>query len=256
MKDKFLRTLNFDKLLKYPDKFPVKNDYPVPIKCKGFCVDCEKKGIIDRIDTSLTYISHGCKTEDYISILGNMPNTNVNDKKVMFVLEQPGGNLRYDLGEWVEFEGVKKYPPVKHYYWTPSSDTWLTTIPDVQKEKNFYGNYFGYLINKYGFLNCYITNAIKCKIEGSSRYPKEYYNVADNCRFNFLQMEFDYYNPSIILCFGDDAAVLTKRLSGLSNVVICELYHPYAISSAKRNGQTQEERFAFNEKEIETKIKS
>ena len=253
MNDNFLKQLNFQTLLQYPENLIIKNSYSNPILCNGFCIDCEKKEVIDLKSTKLTFLSHSCTTEDYVSILGEMPNNKHYEGKVMFILEQPGGD--YNLGNWLFFHGVKKYPPVKHYYWTPDSENWIMSINELIEDGNFYGNYFSYLINKFGFTNCYITNAIKCKIVGANRYTNDYNTVSQNCRENFLQKEFTHLNPSLICCFGDAAFNLTNRLIGIEGVIICRLYHPHAIKTSQRYGYTRKEMFIANDREIGKKIK-
>jgi len=252
LKNKLLKKLNFQVLLKYPEKFDVYNEYSDPIPCSGFCIDCEKKGIIGFNNTKLTFMSHGCTTEDYISILGEMPNQNEYNGNVLFILEQPGGD--YKLGDWIEFQSYTKYPPVYHYYWTPSYGKWVMSIPELLEVKNFYGNYFSYLINKYSFRNCYITNAIKCKIVGSDRYSDIYTSVSANCRINYLQQEYSYFKPSLIFCFGAASFRLTQGLNGLEGVQICNLYHPHAIQVAHRYGYSREYMFNLNEQEINEKL--
>jgi hypothetical protein len=253
MNNSNLKKLNFNKLLFYPKKFKVQNEYSKPIDCKGFCIDCEKKKIFNLSKTKLTSLSHGCSTEDYISILGEMQSKKEHNGNVMFILEQPGGE--YGLGKNFDFEGFTKYPPVYHYYWTPSTKKWIKSIGKLIKEDNFYGNYFAYIINKFGFSNCYITNAIKCKIVSTKENPKVYNAVAENCRNNFLQLEFDFFKPTLVCCFGGKSYFLTKNLKGIEKVQICDIYHPHAIATSMRSKKTKKEMLRENNKEIKDKMK-
>src|SRR5580700_5475029 len=137
MKNEVLRDLNFRQLLHYSNGAPQpKHSYTQPLACEGFCVSCEKSGLLDGSDRRLYLMSHGADTSDFESLFGKeLPLENGEkylEAKVMFVLESPGG--MYDTGIPQEngipqntdpektdqgVEGVKKEPPVCHYYWMP-----------------------------------------------------------------------------------------------------------------------------------------
>ena len=91
-------------------------------------------------------MSHGADTSDFEAMLGPMPLASgqcLVTEPVMFVLEAPGGNP--DEKNCVEDKGIKKYPPLRNYYWMPDPGDWRqdteSAWPDRMPQfSRFYGS--------------------------------------------------------------------------------------------------------------------
>lgn len=224
--EKELFDLNFKELLKYPDKFAIKNRYDEPISCQGFCTCCENK--LQRQSTTPPLMSHGCSIDEIKEIIPE-PFTGRDNRRIMFLLENPGGD--YQNGCELECNGFKKSPPVNHFYFSPNLDSvkWPTTVEEVNP--NPYGNYFAYLIKRYSLNNVYITNCIKCKYTGDM-----YEKTKETCVENFLQREVCIFKPDIVFFFGHKAEHIfndVKRLLPDFHGRTCYLWHPAARRSRK-----------------------
>ena len=128
-----LFNLNFKILLKYPDRFEIKNRYEDnnPIPCSGFCTCCENELGLKAATPPL--MSHGCSTDEIQKMLGVDKFDGGNEQPIMFLLENPGG----DYGNGMPIGD--KCPPVKHFYFSPNiKGKWPTTIEEIAK--NPYGN--------------------------------------------------------------------------------------------------------------------
>ncbi len=168
-----LESLNFSDILDYgrPVKKISKSDHPFNT-CKGFCHDCEDKGIAPKDKAKVVRMSHGCTSDDFARILGSQLPEAKCALPIMFLLENPGGD--YDLGEDCQCDGMVKQPPNKHYYFSSGMKRWPTDVSEIGS--NHYGDYFAYLMAKFGLSDVYITNCIKCKYDGDC-----YNSTADNC---------------------------------------------------------------------------
>jgi hypothetical protein len=200
MKNKTLRNLNFKKLLEYPDDFQTKHKYDPPINCNRFCIECEKNGEMTNA-CGATLMSHGCDTDDFEAILGpRIINRDEVKEPIMFLLEDPGGDWKEIREERTheDDKNLKKKIPVKHYYFSPSSESWPQSVEEVKSNGNYYGTYFAYVMQKYSLANVYITNLVKCKWVGSKRSVK----AEDTCVNLYLQKELDEFLPRIVFCFG------------------------------------------------------
>ena len=225
MENSKLSDINFKSLLQYGGQPIVKHNYEQALKCRGFCIDCDKKGYITQESKNIL-MSHGCDTYDLIKALGKPIEKFIYSKKILFLLDEPGG----DYGNGLErtHAGFSKVPPVLHYYWIPKGKGWPTNILEF---KNYYGHYFAYLINKYKLKNVYITNIIKCKVS-----KNDVDNVRKNCIQRYLLKEIDIFKPEIIICFGK------TKIKNIFNTLIypqlhCNpkstifLYHPSFIDN-------------------------
>lgn len=226
MKNQELRRLNFRELLSYPDTLVPKHKFDKgEVKCDGFCTECERANILGNTGGRLTLMSHGCDTSDFESVIGHpVPfQKPAVDLPVMFLLEDPGGD--YGLGEDVQCGGVTKKPPVNEYYFTPRDKRWPVAFGEVGD--HFYGNYFAYLMCKHGLSNVYITNAIKCKLEGD----KNKWPVARNCADRFLKREVEAFSPELVFCFGGKAFDVFRAMLPALQTKSVKLYHPSFIQN-------------------------
>ncbi len=247
-----LKRLNFEVLLKYPKTFDIKNRYEIPIECNEFCIDCEKKKLTNS-NNFLEFMSHGCSIEDYEKCLGKINYPIKITDGVMIILENPGGNYGFYIHK--SFHGINKFLPLKHYYWTPSVNSWPKSLEQIEKHGNFYGTYFAYLMVKYGLKKCYITNYIKCKMKGARNNPS-YKAVAKNCFVNYLKKEIKIFDPRYIICMGKDAYNLVMNHKYNSSLKIEWLYHPSAIKNRSQTfGKTRMEMLKENEMKLNKFLK-
>ena len=202
---KELERLNFSGVLNYKRPIVLRPRDGSPLNtCVGFCHDCENHGFAPKGGSDDILMSHGCTSEDFSEILGQpLPGMKCSEP-IMFLLENPGGD--YDLGDVCVCENIRKKPPNKHFYFSSDLKRWPTSIADIQ---NRYGDYFAYLMAKFGLSNVYITNCIKCKYGA-----KWYAETADNCIARFLEREILLFRPRFIFCFGKRASdeLLWKRI--------------------------------------------
>jgi hypothetical protein len=238
MKSSALAELNFRKLFHYDHEPKERGRYSAPMPCTGFCVSCEKQGLLDRGDCRLDQMSHGADTEDFERAICTLP-TGGPSLSVVFLLESPGGY--YGNGCPIIHEGVTKQPPVHHYYWTPSQLTeWPTDSNKVVPKS--YGPYFAYIIATHRLHNAYFTNIIKCALATNNENKfKSYYVVANssnrdskiltNCFSLFLSEEMMIAKPRIVFFFGRKAARM-GNYAGLRSILpaaqFVVLYHPAA----------------------------
>lgn len=226
-----LEKLNFSDVLDYarPIKKMWKSERPFNV-CNGFCHDCEDRGFAPKECAKVVRMSHGCTSADFERIIGSrLPETKCS-LPIMFLLENPGGD--YDLGDNCPCDDITKQPPNKHFYFSSGLTQWPTDIADV---KIHYGDYFAYLMAKFGLSNVYITNCIKCK------YTDAYYDkTAKNCIKRFLEREIRIFSPRLIVCFSKQVSdeLLYKKIQypgKLKDVhfkKVC-LLHPAADSRPK-----------------------
>ena len=225
---KNLFNLNFDTLLKYPDRdhFEIKNRYEDnnPIPCSGFCTCCENELGLKAATPPL--MSHGCSIDEIRTVIGikeKFPGGY--DQRIMFLLENPGGD--YENGDKITCDGIRKSPPVYHFYFSPNiKGKWPTTIEEIAK--NPYGNYFAYLIYRYALNNVYITNCIKCKYTGDM-----YEKTKTQCVEQYLKKEIDYFKPEIVIFFGRKAQQIFNQFFPNFQGKTIYLWHPAARRSRK-----------------------
>jgi Uracil DNA glycosylase superfamily len=247
MRDQRLTDLNFRELLDYGGQPSPAFRYKKPRPhCSGYCVSCEKDGLVHKNGGRLDLMSHGCDSADFEAILGTMPKSGpVVTEPILFLLENPGKD--YDNGKKVKFDGFEKEPPVKHYYFSPSTDVWPNKLDEFKE--NFYGPYFAYLMRKHQLTNVYITNLVKCKYHDSQdetvNTPSDIYK---NCVDLWLRREIRYFDPKLVVCFGERAEGGFKFAYSEKSFIksVC-LYHPSYIcdrwqTARKRVGETDKEK--------------
>lgn len=235
MKDKRLVQLNFSKIVDYGGQPPSKSEYDLRQRCKGYCVSCEKAGLLDQANGRLDLMSHGCDFSDFEAALGPMPKRGSTIKlPVLFLLENPGGD--YGNGDVVEFDGVRKQPPVYGYYWIPNIKSWPISHTDLKDD--FYGPYFALLMWRHQLRNVYVTNVVKCRWVGNDekagkRTPDL---ILQNCVDCFLAEEVRIFSPGIVFCFGGAAEKAFNRFREQKrwNCVMKGLYHPQWLASRCR----------------------
>lgn len=242
--------LNFLELLNYSGQPIVKNSYNPPLKCFGYCIDCEEKGIFPKVGDSFDQMSHGCDTSDFEALLGENKNEGVG-YPIIFLLENPGrdnGN-----GDVVPFNGYKKQPPINCYYWT-DIDKWPK---DADNLPHYYCPYFAYLMNKHSLKNVYITNLIKCNIISKKKTNYDKNRAMMNCVQNWLKREIEIFSPKIVFCFGRNAENGFNQFKlkyGWGSKSLY-LYHPSAISLAQRYHKTLKQMIIENDEKIEEFLK-
>jgi hypothetical protein len=247
MRDDRLRDLNFLELLHYGGQPSPASRYEESQRpqCSGYCVSCENDGLVQKNGGRLDLMSHGCDSADFEAILGPMPKSGPGvPEPILFLLENPGMN--YGNGKKVKFDGFEKEPPVKHYYFSPSTDVWPNKLDEFQG--NFYGPYFAYLMRKHQLTNVYITNLVKCKYHDSR--DKTVYTPTDiykKCVDLWLRREIKYFDPKLVVCFGGRAEGGFKfAYSETSPIKSVCLYHPSYIcdkwQTRKTVGETDREK--------------
>jgi hypothetical protein len=215
MRNRRLVDLNFRRLVDYGGQPKVKNRYDPPLPCKGYCVKCEKKGLLAGSGHVLDLMSHGCDSNDFRDLLGPLPvrGPALIDAPVVFLLLDPGADC--GNGQEVPFGRHRKKPPVLHYCWTPQGDTW-PRLQTVLRGRNFYGPYFAYLMHKHRLANVYITNVVKCRIApkvGESRRPSwSKDEIRKLCVRTYLTEELREHDPEVIFCFGREVHGVARDL--------------------------------------------
>ena len=221
-----LRLLNFRSILQYED-IPVakfKDELMMaPYRCNGFCLDCEHEGFVSA-NSNPVLMSHGCSTADFERLLGPLPNKNIN-APIMFVGENPGGN--YGNCSKAVFHEVIKWPPVNHYYWTPSIRNWPSSAEETRS--NPYGDYLAYLMMRFGLANAYITNCVKCKYGAS-----DYWSTAKMCISKYLKEEIRIFEPVMIFCLGTAADKLVYKYAGIGGDRKTCLLHPRVLDDPRQ----------------------
>ena len=190
-----LRKICFEEILTYKKPMRMQCKADALFECTGFCCDCEQKGLAETEGSSKVLMSHGCTSDDFAAIIGQPLPTVCCSLPIMFLLENPGAD--YGNGLPLTLRGVTKNPPVNHFYFSSGLKSW----PDNPNCGNHYGDYFAYLMAKFGLSNVYITNCIKCKYDGP-REEEKYRATAKNCMERFLKREIHAFNPKLIVCFG------------------------------------------------------
>lgn len=248
MKDSELAKINFQEILDYHGQPKAKNSYLVPLNCHGYCISCEKSGLLKQTGGRLDLMSHGCDSSDFEDVLGKqLFYGEIINYPVLFLLENPGED--YGNGKPVEFNGFTKKPPVNHYYWTPNITSWPDRIE--QFNGNFYGPYFAYLMRKHHLNNVYITNLIKCKwVKGEDNKVNNDSLLRQHCITKYLKSEIKIFSPRIAFCFGRNAENGFKTIAP-ENCKILYLMHPsYIANRYQTTKYSQEELVERNDDRI------
>lgn len=234
-----LETLNFSAILTYDRpislRFHSTGETPLNI-CKQFCRDCETKGLVPKSGSPGILMSHGCTSDEFSEIIGSpLPEVKCS-LPIMFLLENPGADN--GNGESQECVGVTKNPPINHFYFSSGLNHWPTEPPE---RGNPYGDYFAFLMARFGLSDVYITNCIKCKYDKVAYGKRAYDRTADNCMVRFLEKEISIFRPRIIFCFGKQVAneLLWKRIERLDRLPDVpfrkyRLHHPASVPRCKK----------------------
>jgi hypothetical protein len=132
VKDIRLVDLNFREIVDYGGQPQVQNRYSRSLACRGYCISCEESGLLKKTGGRLGLMSHGCDSTDFEDILRPMPREGAGvAEPILFLLENPGADC--GNGEPLDFQGLRKQPPVNHYYWTPNVQTWPCRVVDFNQ---------------------------------------------------------------------------------------------------------------------------
>ena len=233
-----LRDLNFKRVLMYEGvPKPKRKTGNRLYQCHGFCVKCERCRLVSS-PVGEVLMSHGCLSSDFESLLGPMPDKRLFEP-IMFLFQNPGGN--YGNCSEVSYEGITKWPPVNHYYWTPTLSTWPKNVEEI---KVSYGDYIAYLMVRFGFANVYITNCIKCKYTKMNYWP-----TAEKCINEFLVEEVNLFKPKMILCFGTAADKLIYKYLGIGGGRKARLLHPRVLDDPRQRKKYPQPEDYYNENE-------
>lgn len=261
MRNRALRELNFEELIKYVGGAPrPAKSYRKAPTCTGFCVSCDKLDGASPSAARLDQISHAADTHDYETILGPIPTKTRSaggwvEEPIMFLLESPGSS--FHNGKPLTIRGHSRTVPVYHYYWAPPAKGWPDGTGDLS---NPYGPYFAYLMARFGLKNVYITNAVKCgktrrsgAFEAYSfrvRRPSRDTTILRNCASEFLGREIDLHRPAVIFAFGGSAAK-ALRVSEVDTrgAEVVSLIHPAARRSREAIVKENNTRFSRGLKE-------
>jgi hypothetical protein len=255
VKDLSLADLNFREIVDYGGQPPAKSRYPSPLACRGYCISCEESGLLKNTGGRLDRMSHGCDSADFEAVLGPMPREGAGvAAPVLFLLENPGGD--YGLGEPVDFQGLRKQPPVNHYYWIPTVQTWPRRVADL--DGNYYGSYLAHLMWRHQLLRVYITNLVKCKwVRTTGGGSGDTALIVRHCAERYLMREVQIFAPRVVFCFGRAAERGFRELAsrvGL-NCPSTYLRHPSYIQNRwGASGRSQEELFQENDDAVKRAI--
>lgn len=253
MKDVRLADISFREIVDYGGQPRGENAYSTPLDCRGYCISCEESGLLKRTGGRLDLMSHACDSMDFEAVLGRMPRDGAGfTEPVLFLLQNPGGD--YGNGAPVDFRGLRKQPPVNHYYWTPNVQTWPRRVADF--EGNFYGPYFAYLMQRHQLLNVYITNLVKCKwVKNPDERDAngDTSLIVNHCVERYLTREVQLFTPRIALCFGKVAENgfrdLSRRIALHCPVV--NLLHPSFIQfRSQTRERSQDELVQENDERV------
>ena len=197
----------------------------------GYCTSCEEKGIntCDERDFYLQNISHGAHSNDFLeAITEKIDTSNWNADGVMFIMESPSRDYGIYESLQIEKNGVT-------YNKRPSKDWyWIHNAMDISGyPQHFKGGTYGELVASaivtFKLSNAYMTNLVKCGLNGPNDTFKGIgsYNPCciENCYNEFLKNEISYLNPKIIFTFGTAVYDYVKSYVG-NNITVVGLPHP------------------------------
>lgn len=262
-----LHKLNFTEIIKindYNDNFDLNESY-YDFNAGKFrsgvdsCCDTCVCGVLEKEDTwkksdkdlydkyykdyKLKYVSHGSHSYDFLNAAGvdiEKCCGDWNDSPVLFLMENPS----LDYGFYGECSNGKH--PTNTWYWIhkrlkkPSE---INLDDDLKQAK--YGDMVYALICEYSLSNAYVTNAIKCSLNGQYKDGKKGYlgtswyhsDCKSNCVKNLLAKEIECltngYDSLKIFAFGSNAYWIVKEYlendnSNLKekNIQLVQLPHP------------------------------
>ncbi len=229
-----LKKINFGQIIRIKEN-PEEYSYS---KCnsnggheiEGFCTSCEEKGFHrghDDQNFKLQNISHAAHSENFLQAT-NFQEDSIpwNYSPVMFLMEGPSKD--YDIFLEKSFNGITKYPS-RHWYWIHGDKSPLK-YPEAFKGRE-YGTLFNSIIYTFRLRNAYLTNLVKCGLNGESNTFRGIgsYNwkCVWNCFQTILEKEIIALQPKIIFCFGSLVQQkITNFLGGGYPNLIVGLPHP------------------------------
>ena len=233
-----LKELNFAKLIKI-DAEDVENycfsDY-VANKyhhkaMKGYCTSCEEKGIntCDEKGFCLQNISHGAHSKEFLeAFIEKTDTSDWNTAGVMFVMEGPSRDYGIYETTYIEKNGIPYTKrPSKDWYWV-HNDMDIKGYPQHFKGGT-YGELVASAIFTFKLANAYMTNLIKCGLNGPEDTFKgiDCYNplCIENCYNEFLKEEIAALKPKVIFTFGTKVYSYVKAFVG-DSVTVVGMPHP------------------------------
>lgn len=258
---KELHEINFNQIIKvnnYNDDFSLTEDYynfnkyvgngeykngSFKYEITGCCTKCDPNAILDKNekwnkkdkteydnyykDYRLKYVSHGSHTLDFLNA-ANLNKKEIKhlfenkcwiDTPVLFLMENP--SINYEIYE----ECANGKFPTKTWYWIHRKMQKPSDInTDEYLKQGKYGEMVYSLICKYKLANAYLTNVIKCGLNGHKNGKDDYLGTVwykDECKNKCLNEIFskeietliEGYDQLKIFAFGSNAYWLAKIFS-------------------------------------------
>lgn len=273
-----LHRINFNQIIKvnnYDDNFSLTEDYynfnkyvgngeyqngSFKYGITGCCTKCDSNAILDKNekwnkkdkidydnyykDYRLKYVSHGSHTLDFlnaanldkIDIQDLFKNESWIDIPVLFLMENP--SIDYEI--YNECENGKS--PTNTWYWIHRKLQKPSNVNlDEYLKQGKYGEMVYSLICKYKLANAYLTNVIKCGLNGYKNGKDDYLGTVwykDECKSKCLNEIFskeitiltEGYDQLKIFAFGSNTYWLTKNFLQNKNfgvkIQLVQLPHP------------------------------
>lgn len=211
-----LKKLNFSELIEldvpnvtnYSFHDYANNNFTHPT-IKGYCTKCEELGVASCGDEKfhLKNISHGASTKDFLeSITTSYDTKDWHDGGVMFVMESPSKDYGIYTSVNINKNGVDYCKnPTKEWYWIHSYNNGILGYPEHFTAMK-YGELIASAIVTFKLKNAYMTNLVKCGMNG----PNDTFKGIDgfdiqcinNCVNSFLKKEIEIVQPKVIFTFG------------------------------------------------------
>ena len=198
---------------------------------KGYCTSCEEKGIntCQEAGFCLQNISHGAHSRDFLEALIQKPDTSDwNMDGVMYVMEGPSRDYGIYETTPIEKDGVPYIKrPSKAWYWVHGAMD-VEGYPQYF-QRGIYGRLVASAIVTFKLANAYMTNLVKCGMNGPKDQYKGigYYDLQciNNCYSEFLKKEIEILKPKVIFTFGTDVYKYVKSHVG-DDITVVGLPHP------------------------------
>lgn len=233
-----LNELNFKNIIQLDIEDPntysfdeyVKNNNHHP-NITGFCTLCEEKGINSGKTPGyyLQNISHGSRSIDFLkSFNEKIDLSDWNTSGVMFVMESPSKD--YGIYKTVSFkkdEALFTKRPSDQWYWIHEKQN-IARFPKYFKGGE-YGKFVASAILTFKLANAYMTNLIKCGMNGENDTFKGIDDYDEQCIKtcckHFLEQEIDLLQPRVIFTFGSKVFYWVNTLFNDRTKVV-SLPHP------------------------------
>ncbi|HZK62000.1 MAG TPA: uracil-DNA glycosylase family protein [Anaerovoracaceae bacterium] len=211
----------------------------------GFCTSCEDS--YGKQNPVLNHILFGSTTQDYIEFLkqDNIDTSNWDETPVMFVFENPGECGKDDFKPSVSEGTTKQIISTWPYIGWESKGKFTKqdfALKDNMKMK-MYGELICAAILHYELKNAYVTNLVKCGVEGGSNLSVYTKKVIDNCVENIFKQEFNAINPKVIFAFSKKVEKkLRQAFPDFKNIIY--LPHPAARIATEKREELLKEGFS------------